>query len=506
MQGFNDVKLYPEIELSPVKEGKFDIKLRNQGGGIGRIVISINGKEIEKDARGGTINENAEETNITKNIKDHPYLLADTTNVIEVKAYNAEGWLVSRGSVTKYNPGKKGETNIPEIFIVSIGVSDYTGEKIDLKYAAKDAGDMIKALQVGGKRLFGAKKVHCYLLSSPLPPNNTGTNIVYAKPTKEQIITTFKEIQKSADASDIIIVYLSGHGINHGGDNGDFYYLTADAYTANLDAYNDPGIRKNTTLSSEELTELIKLVPALKQVLIIDACASGKVVDNLIAQRDISSNTIRALDRMKDRTGMHIITGSAADAVSYEAGQYGQGVLTYSIIDGIRGSGLREEKYVDISTLFQFSREKVPELAKGIGGIQQPQVFSPFGAQSFDIGLLTDDDKASIKLAKVKPVFIRSLFMDMEEMTDALSLTKKVDEMLNEEANKGSNSNLIFVDVREFPEAYKLTGSYTQDNELINLNLVITQKEQKIKVKLEAKNMDELLKSIQTEISKTTRK
>ncbi len=93
--------------------------------------------------------------------------------------------------------------------------------------------------------------------------------------------------------------------------------------------------RQNSTLSSEELVNLVKQVPALKQVLIIDACASGRIVDDLVAKRDaFSSTTIRAFDRMKDRTGMHIITGSAADAVSYEASRYGQGVLTYSLLEG----------------------------------------------------------------------------------------------------------------------------------------------------------------------------
>lgn len=56
----------------------------------------------------------------------------------------------------------------------------------------------------------------------------------------------------------------------------------------------------------------------------IDACASGKAIDNMMAKRDISSGTLKALDRMKDRAGMHIITGCAADAVSYEASRYGQ--------------------------------------------------------------------------------------------------------------------------------------------------------------------------------------
>ena len=140
----------------------------------------------------------------------------------------------------------------------------------------------------------------------------------------------------------------------------------------------------------------------------------------MMAKRDISSGTLKALDRMKDRAGMHIITGCAADAVSYEASRYGQGVLTYSIIESIRGAALRNNRFIDIGLLFQYARDRVPFLAEGIGGIQKPQVFSPYGAQSFDIGEMTSEDVAAVKLSPVNPVFIRSNFQDEVEPDDVL--------------------------------------------------------------------------------------
>jgi len=64
--------------------------------------------------------------------------------------------------------------------------------------------------------------------------------------------------------------------------------------------------------------------------------------------------------------------GSAADAVSYEATQYEQGLLTYALLQGMRGPALREEEYVDVSKLFQHAADAVPDLALHIGGIQRP--------------------------------------------------------------------------------------------------------------------------------------
>ena len=74
--------------------------------------------------------------------------------------------------------------------------------------------------------------------------------------------------------------------------------------------------------------------------------------------------------------------------------------------------------------------------------------------------------------------------------------------MLNESSQKGTDSKLIFVDVKKYPEAYKLSGSYTQSDEGIILNMVIKQEEQKTKLKLEAKTIDELIKKIETEVGK----
>ncbi len=339
----------------------------------------------------------------------------------------------------------------------------YFGEEIDLKYAAKDAEDITRALQLGARQLFGVQKSYVYSLTT----NRTKQEY----PTKKNILKALEKISATAHPLDVFILYLSGHGINYGGQDGDWYYLTQDAYTAVSTAYNDPSIKNLTTLSSTELVEQVKKIAALKQVLIIDACASGKVLDNLMARKDLPSSTLRSLDRMKDRTGMHIITGSTADEVSYEASKYSQGVLTYSLLEAMRGAALRENQYIDVNILFQYAQDRVPVIAAGIGGIQSPRVFSPQGSQSFDIGLLSESDKRAIPIAKIKPVYIRSNFQDENELEDVINLGKAVDDALRETSAKGFSADYIFVDVREYPEGCKLIGRYSKENGRIKLKL-----------------------------------
>ena len=461
--GFDNVELPPDIRVGQVdSKGNLPIEVINRGGGIGEVTLYINGKEAVKDLRNPGVDIKSPTLSFSVPVNSNKNLVPGFENYLSVKAWNGGQWIESRGTVVTYTPPTKSEIK-PAIHVVVCGVSDYTGEEIDLKFAAKDAENMAKALELGAKRLFGTDKSYVYALTTSQKPDRY--------PTKANILRAFEKISTTASSADVLVVYLSGHGINLGGADGDFYYLTQDAYTASASAYNDPAIKRQSALSSQELVELFKKVPALKQVLMIDACASGKVVDNLMAKRDIESGTLRALDRMKDRTGMHIITGCTADAVSYEASRYGQGVLTYSLLEGLRGLALREEKFVDVNQLFQFAQERVPVLASGIGGIQTPQVFSPNGSQSFDFGELTAEDKKQIPIAKARPIYIRSNFNDEQKIRDVLGLGKKMDEMLNEASAKGEKSPLFFVDVSEYPEGCQLSGLYKQAPAKITLRL-----------------------------------
>jgi len=256
---------------------------------------------------------------------------------------------------------------------------------------------------------------------------------------------------------------MSGHGTNHGGVEGDFYYLTSDATSSDL---KDPAIRKSVAISSAEWTEYIKWVPALKQVMVIDACHSGQLADDIMAARaDRSSAEIRALERMKDRTGMYILSGSAADAVSYETSIYGQGLLTYSLLQGMKGAALRENKFVDIMQLFEHSANTVPQLAEYIGGIQKPEVRVPYGGGSFDIGIVDAQVQDAIKLPSPKSIFLRSAFQNEDTFDDDLNLSDQIDERFRNISAKGGNQSIIFVDARKYSGAYSLKGRYRKEGE-----------------------------------------
>lgn len=466
------VKLYPEIEALVMMD-TLEVKLIPRDGGIGKVRVAINGKEIADDvlgangARGTVRTEDGKAVYFTVPLKNHPNLIPGKENEISVYAYESENWLKSRPVSCTYRTEAVDTTIIPNVYIIAAGISDYTGNIIDLNFAAKDAEDIAFALSLGARRLFGTDKTEVSLLTAG--KEESGYGFQNREPTKENLRRAIEEAAEKAKSTDIVIIYLSGHGISYGSDPGDFYYLTKEAKSARSSSYSDPVIRRNASLSSTELMELVKQVPANRQVLIIDTCASGRVVDNLMAEKSISSSTVRALDRMKDRTGMFILTGSAADAVSYEASSFGQGILTYSLLEGIKGAALRDNSYIDVMTLFTRAQERVPQLAEHLGGIQRPEVFAQNRLGSFDIGMVTPEEQEKVPLAQPRPVFIQSNFQDEYLPRDLIDLGKYVDEELKRRSEQGRNSDCVFVPVREYPHAYSVGGRYERKGDSITL-------------------------------------
>jgi hypothetical protein len=464
---FDDPKLFPalELDLAGRTPSAVEITAKNQGGGIGKVVVWLNGKEIAADARARGADSNADEITMTVDFTRHRGLLVPgQKNSVRVMAYNAEGYLSSRGLERIFEaPGEK-SIEPPTLWAVIAGVSDYQGDRLDLRYAAKDAEDVQKALAIAAKRLFGAGRVQITLLAA-------SEDAKTPKPSRANLEEALRSIQK-ARPEDIVVVYLAGHGVSYGGQDGDYYYLTSDASSANL---VDPAVRQSTALSSAELFELLNENPAKKQVLILDTCAAGNLFAKHSRHRAIASSQVRALERLKDRAGVHILAGCAADRVSYETSRFGQGLLTYSLLLGMRGGRLREGEFVDVVDLFGFAAEQVPRLARDIGGIQSPQLASPYGGTSFDIGRVTNEDKPRIPLRSPKPVMVQARIGEQNEFFDALGLEDAVNERLRDTAQSGPDPPLHFVDAKDFAEAHRIEGRYTIEGQQVRATIKLFQ-------------------------------
>ncbi len=445
VKGLNELHLQPEVRLGQVENNMLPINLIKRDGGYGEVTVLINGKEVSNDIRGSRLDTSALSQVLNLSLANQPYLKSGT-NIIEIRASSEDGFIQGKGVSITYVVDEE-ETVLPSFYGVVIGVGDYANPFINLKFPPNDAEAVTKALKLGAENLFG-ERTYIHTLSS------SGEKI----PNKQNIKDVFEEIGKTAKPEDVIFIYLSGHGLSWGGNDGDFYFLTSDAKSADKDFYEDDVLLGSHAVSTQEFITYLKNINALKQVMIIDACGSGKAIDKMLASRDIAASQLKAFDRMKDRMGMFILSGCAADEVSYETSKYGQGLLTYSVLEAMRGGVTFNQNRVDVDKVVNYARERVPVLASGIGGIQEPQLLVPTGG-SFDIGILSSTDKQNIPLATPQTVFVQSMFMNKDSLMDALQLAKAVDLLLEQEGDN-EGVNIEFIKSAEYPNSCKISGLY----------------------------------------------
>ncbi len=490
VNAFDRVDLYPEILIQGdlASSGIFAMKLTNCGGGIGRVQVFVNDKQFIADARGLQPDANAEEVKLTVDLKGAP-VIPGKSNQIRIIAWNAQGYIHSEGEVLSYSPpavaSAKGVIAIEgtspertrysgELYAIVAGVSRYSNPQLNLGFSSKDAESMATALQLAGDRLFGCGHVHIFLFSNrdqapTFAPCSAGSSaaadeVSWASPTKANIGRAFAAAAK-ARPQDVLVLYLSGHGVALGDT---YAYPTADAGTIDPnDLSRDSQLLARTAITSDELANWVnKGIAATHEVMILDTCAAGAAAAKLTQMRAVPSDQTRALDRLKDNTGFHLLMGSAADAVSYEANSYGQGLLTYALLEGMKGAALKNDIDVDVVTLFEYAADRVPALAHGIGGIQKPLPLERPGAESFAIGEINNADRARIPLAVPVPVILAPRFMNPTELSDNLSLEPAVSARLRDETDLSSRggagqASAVFVPAEEMPGAIRPSGTYT---------------------------------------------
>ena len=468
-----NVGLVPGVQIEPPAAGSAEatVRLTNRGGGIGKVVVRVNGRELPGGTRGVTPDANAESAEVKVNLAGAT-LLPTGRNVIEVFAENGEGLLRSRALVHEWvqEPAQSGRE--PGLFAIVVGISTYDDSRLNLRYSAKDASEFGHALELAARGLFGKERTNVTVLASGGP----------REPTKENIRLAFERVAKEARGSDVLVVYFAGHAFAGRKQHDQYYYLSKEGREAEIE--RDAGLRAVSAVSSAELKDWLgRTNMPLKQVVVLDTCAAGAAFGDtvkLVEKRDLSPDQLRAIELLKDSTGSWILMGSAADAVSYEANRYAQGLLTYALLQGMQGQALEEDR-VEVSKLFSFAQRRVEDLARGIGGVQRPVLSAPKG-QAFPIGLLNEQARKQIRLATIKPQLLRARVHDDDDL-DPLKLEPALRAGLRAVSlpvTRGSDRldpRIVYLDsvVDEVPDAWIPQIRYTVAGDTVRVRLRLLQ-------------------------------
>ena len=449
--------LFPELK-SRLNGHVVHVELEPKaGGGIGRTALYVNRRELEED-----VNPKREKQFAVDLNKYKKYYYQDKKNRIELQVFNQEGTIEGPKSLHTYLPESDSDTLVsgykkPHLYVITVGTSKYIGEDMALSFPDNDAARFSKAINQVSIGVF-QDRIHITELST------SGRDGVL-EPTRKNIAKAFSEVAKQAKPEDVFMVYFSGHGVPYGqADKTQFYYLTKDATSFDL---SEEDLRNKRAIASDTLAVWHTNIAANKQILILDACNSGDVTSSFqdLLEKNAHFSEVKAIRRMNGKTGMFILAGSAADRSSFESGDLGHGLLTYSLLNGMNGGGLTNDRFVRVNLLFDHASEQVQALAKERNIVQRPVIDIPDDGTSIDIGYLQLGE--SVPVSTGKTVFKRPLILDAS-FGDELGIVKKLIEHFQ---LLHLSNTIYYVDSWEYAaeNAYSLRGQYNVEEKEITL-------------------------------------
>jgi WD40 repeat protein len=378
----------PIVEVADVKDSdspkvKFCIKVKNTGGGIGEVRLFHNGKLIQSDGyykeisrstsdktqlailnskaiyadmRSVSIKNKADTIPIStkpkgdlfEDCKEIDAIQGD--NEVSIAAFNASNTVQSYMKTINFHSSTKSED--PHLYILAIGIDQYSDNTVNLQYAVKDAKDLEEKLKIQSATLYEPKNIHYTLLTDK-------------EATKTNITNKINELSKIIKSQDSFILFVAGHGVLL---QNQYYLLTHD--------FNGQ-VSKNSMISSNEIVEASKKIKSLSQLFIFDTCHAGGV-DTIISGLYDARMSVLA-----KKMGLHIYA-SANDKQTAMDGYKGNGLFTYTLLDGLnnnRQADKNKDGKVSIVGLGEYSKKLTSNISKQIGHEQTPLIIN-FGKDS----------------------------------------------------------------------------------------------------------------------------
>ena len=465
IRGFKQADLAPKVSLRQRADTdpRLVVDLTARGGGIGRVVVLVNGQELTADARGRGVSAEAERATIEIDVGEAANLRAGEDNTIEVIAYTRDGDIREKGAKVRLRTEGTKSTELPHLWAVLVGTAEYQGDALDLAFADGDAEALAEAIGIAGSRMLekdGQERVHLAVLS-------TSRDHEHKAPTNANIRAALEIVAQGAKPHDIVLLYFSGHGVCHSGEEPGYYYLTAQASTSDL---SNAKTRHNTAFPARELVQRLKQIAANKRVVIFDTCAAGQALEDLAGRTGtISGLETRALKDLRERTGAFLLAGCAGDMESYEAVPYNRGLLTHALLEYMESGSLKNGEYVDVAMLFDYAIDRVEDLAREFHRVQEPRKSVNPNSRPYPIGQLLAEDRKKIPVVAPSIVFMGSQALDSAtilegENADTENISAAIDELLRGRASArgGDGERIRFRLATSSPNAYQVRGTYTR--------------------------------------------
>jgi uncharacterized caspase-like protein len=197
---------------------------------------------------------------------------------------------------------------------------------------------------------------------------------------KPAIIATLQKVAAAAGPKDVFLFYYAGHGVMSGEAQPKFYLVPHEV----TQMHGADEKLAASALSSAELQEWSRQIPAQKQLFILDACQSAGALGNVAVRGAAEQKAIAQLARS---SGTHWLTAAGSEQFATEFEQLGHGAFTYVLLEGLNGRADSGDGRVSVRELSAFLDSEVPEVTQKHKGTPQFPASYSFG-QDFPISLI----------------------------------------------------------------------------------------------------------------------
>lgn len=328
------------------------------GQGIGELQVFHDGKRLQADGP-GAFRDGALQVPFTIS-------LLSGVNEIRAVAVSPEG-VESVPAVSKIS--FEGTKATARCFLLAVGLNEYKNPRFNLNYCRPDVDAIVDAVEKRGGSLFSDIVVR---------------KLYDEEATAEKISAELEKIAEEAEAEDVFLFAFAGHGVmseGQGAGDSEFYMIPWDV----TQMYGNDDLLSEKAISNSRLQQLTASIPARKQLMVLDACQSGGVVESF-AVRGAAEE--RALAQLARSSGMYVLASTQTEQFATEAEELGHGLFTYALLEGLNGKGDgNSDGKVTIKEVEAWLNERVPELSeKHTGTAQYPNSFAR--GQDFPIGLI----------------------------------------------------------------------------------------------------------------------
>ena len=360
--------VYPPLN-SQMDSTEFDVSLYATNKAITTLEVYVDGTRIPQEWDESLLVPAGKHQMVKVRVP-----LAVGQNWIELKAVDSTG---IGGDVSRFRTIYRG-SEISELYVVTLGVSDYKDDSLNLQYAAKDAEDI--AAQFAATE---AHKVHIL-------------NLTNEQVTKDGAQKKVQRFLAESKVHDRVVFYLAGHGMLD--KNLDYYYAPHD--------FNAEDV-SNTGISLDSLVNSLTQAPARRRMLLVDTCHAGMLGEEdteklalagvvlpqgvrAVSHRGMKVTSTKVLNNAAQKQryiedmfstcnqyrGVHIIAASAAAEYAYESAEWKNGIFSTAILQTLRNMRDAEE-YIDAKLSFaELSSSIIRKVKSLTGGAQKASALS----------------------------------------------------------------------------------------------------------------------------------